>query len=93
MDDPRTHVDIMRDLLGMVREHEWISVTHYCGRGCHCVRGYGVECPTCDGAEPNHKPGCPRAALILEVEAYLEVEEEIERRKEDGDEAASHHPA
>lgn len=91
-DEPRTTVDIMRDLLGFVEEHEWVEVTHYCGRGCHCVRGSGEECPTCEGEKPHHKPDCRRAAIIRETEAFIAAEEQLELDRKYG-EALPHHPA
>jgi hypothetical protein len=73
--EPRTTLDIMRDLLCIAEEYEWVMVDNYCGRGCHCYKGSTSECPTCKGEEPNHKPDCQRYALIKEANAFLSVEE------------------
>lgn len=91
VDEPRTTVDIVRDLLGFVQEHEWAEVTHHCGRGCHCVRGHSVECPTCDAEQPNHKDDCRLAASIREAEAFIAAEEWLEQER-DHVEAVPCHP-
>jgi len=76
--EPRTTLDIMRDLLRVAEEHEWIVVDHYCGRGCHCSEGSSSQCPTCKGVEPNHKEGCQTHALFKEMDAFIRVEESLQ---------------
>ena len=76
--EPRTTADIVRDLLAVVEEHEWVyHETRY---------GLGVNtCPECDADEGEHgkegyrvhEPGCRRAAIILEARTFLEVEQEL----------------
>ena len=92
-DEQRTHVDLVQDLLGFVLLNEWILVTIRCGRGC-CTRGYEMQCPTCEGVEPEHKLNCRRAAIIREAEAFLAVEDDIRRNKEnDAQKIVPDHPA
>lgn len=72
--DPRTYLDMMRDLAAALREREWMPGQVWC-------RGGGTEagCPECEAPTPvqegeGHKPGCKTAALLVEVEAFLRVE-------------------
>jgi hypothetical protein len=64
------------DLLAVAREHEWVSVKITCGRGCCCYIRTDTVCPDCDGHQPDHTPGCGRAALMAEAEAFLRAEQE-----------------
>ena len=81
MSEPRTHLDMIRDLLGHVEE--WSERYAPDPRG----GGFGkweTACPTCEAKDDHHdartrehKPGCVLAALLLEVNTYLEVEEQL----------------
>ena len=83
MDAERTTFDLLRDLLEVAREHEWIEVSQYCGRGCHCYHGSTSECPTCEGVEPNHKENCRTHALFQETETALRLEDEFQNGEPD----------
>lgn len=73
--EPKTTVDIVRDLLRFVEEGEWVEVTQYCNRGCSCNLGTEIICNTCNGEKPNHAVNCERAAIIREANAFIMVEE------------------
>jgi hypothetical protein len=86
---PRTNADILRDLLDRVKENEWVEQYTRCGRGC--CGDWTTECPSCKVEQGDdyrsetyrqHKPGCQLAALILEAETYLSVEEKLEAERE-----------
>lgn len=86
MDSLRTHADLVRDLLEIAISTEWETTYERCGRGC-CGE-WKTRCPSCGQDEESeadgyrtHKPGCRRAALILEAEAFLNVEEELNQEK------------
>jgi len=88
-DEPRTNLDIIRDLIDKVKEHEWVEHYQRCGRGC-CGE-WSTRCDSChadegDYAKPEtyrqHKEGCQLAALIAEAEAYLRVEERLADERE-----------
>lgn len=89
-DEPRTHLDIMRDLLEFAQDHEWVDEDVYCGRGCNCLRGSHTICPECKaekgqyGTEQyrQHEPGCRLHALILEAETYIDVEQQLEAERQ-----------
>ncbi len=89
MDDPRTHLDMMRDLLVHAKEREWFGAWETCSRSC-CQK-YHTRCSECgvdegDYDKPEsyrkHKPECRLAALILEAETYLEVEDKLAEERE-----------
>ena len=90
--EPRTTAELVQDLLNIAQEHEWVEVRQYCPRGC-CYERTVMECPSCEGAKPEHKPGCQRLGIILEAEAFISAEETLEREKANGVEAVPHHPA
>jgi hypothetical protein len=96
MDDiiePRTHLNMIRDLLAFAEEHKWVEGTGGCGRGC-CTTTY-VRCPECHADQGSyhknretyrkHEPGCKLAALILECTTYLEVEDALALEREYAD--------
>jgi hypothetical protein len=71
--EPRTHLDMMRDLVAALRDREWIQGHVWCGDG------YDSGCSECEALTPTkegegHKPGCKTAALLVEAEAFLRVE-------------------
>jgi hypothetical protein len=75
--EPRTSADIIRDLLEAVREREWVEEYIPCGRGC-CGR-WETRCAGCgkgNGEAGEHSADCRVAALIREVDAFLQAEEE-----------------
>lgn len=85
--EPRTTADIVRDLLARVEAGEWVEMYNRCSKGC-CGE-WSTECPSCgahegDYDDPNayrqHKEGCRLKALIVEAEAFLAVEEELNGR-------------
>lgn len=86
--EPRTNTDIMRDLLEHVQRHEWVEHYQRCGRGC-CGE-WETTCPSCDAPEGDydkddyqtHKPGCRLAALILEAETFIRIEEQLAEERE-----------
>ncbi len=94
MIEPRTTTDIMRDLLDALKEREWVEVRHSKGCGC-CPDTWETECTSC-GAEAGgtlnakghweesreHKPGCNLAALILEAETFIRIEEQLAEERE-----------
>lgn len=74
----RTTADMVRDLLGVAREREWIEVETTCGRGCACPTGKTVKrCSACAG-DGMHEAGCDVARVIAEAEAFLRAEEALE---------------
>lgn len=73
MSNPRTHLDMMRDLVAATREREWMPGQVWCGDG------YEPGCPDCEAPTPvkegeGHKPDCATARLLIEAEAFLRVE-------------------
>lgn len=71
--DPRTYLDLMRDLDAALREREWMPGQVWWGDG------YDPGCPECEAPTPvregeGHREGCKTAALLVEVEAFLRVE-------------------
>ena len=73
MNEPRTHLDMMRDLVATLREREWMPGQVWRGDG------YDPGCPECEALEPvregeGHREGCKTAALLVEAEAFLRVE-------------------
>lgn len=93
MEEPRTHVNMMRDLLERVTAHEWVSGYERCPR--NCCDDYFHRCSECEADAGDqhknpekykqHKPGCQLAALILEVEAYLSIEEKLQEEREEAE--------
>ena len=78
--EPRTPADMIRDLLKHVEE--WSERYVPCPRGGY-HGNWETTCLTCeadgeDWREREHKPGCSRAALLLEARTYLEVEQQLE---------------
>ena len=87
--EPRTHLDMMRDLFGHAQAREWVGAHESCSRGC-CEKWH-VRCSDCGADEGDykkpesyrkHKEGCKLAPLILEVETYLEVEQTLAEERE-----------
>ena len=83
--ESRTTKNIVDDLLQFVYGHEWVEQYFACGMGC-CGE-WKTICPSC-GADQGiyrsenyqkHESDCKLAALIKEAEAYVIVENEIER--------------
>jgi len=92
MDNVRTNIDILEDLLYFVKEF-----AQYSGRkntACHCHPEYIECCPTCfytfgdhsPDYDENHKPDCRLAKLISETEAFIVVEKELEASSDKIDE-------
>lgn len=88
--EPRTNLDIFRDLLAALKDREWVEVRH--AKPCNCCHDtWETECSSC-GAEAGdymnddnykqHKPGCTLAALILEAETFIRIEEQLEEQRE-----------
>jgi hypothetical protein len=87
--EPRTVTDIMRDLLSELQDREWVETR--ISRGCNCCRDeWEIQCRSC-GAEAGdyasedyctHKPGCKLAALILETETFIRIEEQLQEERE-----------
>jgi hypothetical protein len=88
MEEVRTTADIIRDLLEIAVEHEWVDVRVPCGRGC-CSDSI-VQCSSCDGLQPGstnesrrskltfgHAEDCKLKALITEAEAFLRAEDSV----------------
>lgn len=80
-EDPRTMVDIVRDLLEMVKEKEFTTDQVRCSRSC-CYEWW-TSCSECSAKEEGYKEpekhddDCKLAALIKEAEGYLNVEEDL----------------
>jgi hypothetical protein len=98
MDDIRTNVDIVRDLLEHVEHHTWVEHYKSCGRGC-CGETVTI-CGTCgadegDDEKPDeyqkHKPDCRLAKLIAEAEAFIRIEEQLEYERENPREVHPEH--
>jgi di/tripeptidase len=77
----RTNADIVRDLLKFLIDHQWLSGDVYLGHG-----DYATGCEDCGAnsqerfnERDTHNPGCPRAALILEAQAFLTAEAAAEK--------------
>jgi len=78
---PRTHADLMEDLLNFALEHEWSDDIHaggdYYEKGCgacgatESVKLKGVPCG-------EHAPGCDRYRLFEDARAFIRAEREIE---------------
>ncbi len=73
MSEPRTCLDMMRDLVATVREREWMPGQVYSGDSMD------PGCPECEAPEPvkegeGHKSGCKTVALLTEAEAFIRVE-------------------
>jgi len=93
MDDVRTNADIIRDLLEIAVEHEWVDVRVGCPRGC-CSDSI-EQCSSCDGLRPGsrnesrytykfgHAEDCKLKALILESEACLRFEDSVAEAAEE----------
>jgi hypothetical protein len=85
MDEPRTAADMIRDLKDEL-PHDYPFEDSYCSRGCNCYRG--THCRYCGvkkveyGEEQAHKPDCKAMALLREISAYLNAEEELARENE-----------
>lgn len=84
---PRTHVDIIRDLYTFLKDQEWEDSQrdeHSCS--CHpeykkaCICCFAYENPEHSDAN-THDAGCRLDALLKETEAFLAVEYEIENSK------------
>lgn len=81
MVEPRTTVDIVRDLIAVVLESEWTPIWDSCCRcsgDCQCKADGCRECGGYKRDDPPHETGCKVSALITEAEAYLRVEEAFE---------------
>lgn len=85
--EPRTHIDMMRDLLSIVEESQWEKNAIYMGNG-----DYADGCVICGASDEltvyeertktgkcyernTHKEDCWTDKLIKEVEAYLRAED------------------
>ena len=79
--EPRTTVDIMRDLLEVVQEKEFTTEQVRCSRSC-CY-DWWTSCSECSAREEGYKEpekhddDCKLAALIKEAEGFIKVEEDI----------------
>ena len=90
--DVRTHNDITRDLLEALKERTWVEERIL--KHCNCCNDTWETCcsscgaPEGDGYHGNwenfrqHKEGCALAALILEAETYLRIEEQLQQEQE-----------
>ena len=81
MDEPRTLLDMMEDLLQFARDRQWSGQRN---TSCHCHPDYHNACPECHVFEykpgvydeqSDHAPDCKLAALIREVDAFLTAEQ------------------
>lgn len=88
MEEVRTNIHIISDLLKYVVDAEWSGTRP--APGCHCHPEYRACCPECKNFEHvflnykidqshdrNHKEDCKLYSLIKEVRAVIEVENEI----------------
>ena len=81
IDSSRTHLDILRDALDAIQEHDPLQY-HYVF-GC---RTDDMYCKCCDrnisenNLREEHKDDCYYYVLIEELEAWIRVEEEIENK-------------
>jgi hypothetical protein len=81
--EPRTTLDIMRDLLRFTEEYEWSGREN---TACHCHPEYTSACPECHVIEGEHgkdryrthSPDCRLHALIKETDAFIRVEESLQ---------------
>jgi cytochrome c553 len=73
-EEPRTHVDMIRDLRALVAEREWVTVREGCFRGC-CSENVD-RCARCSGKDGTHTEDCGVPRLLLETEAFLRAEDE-----------------
>jgi hypothetical protein len=74
VDEPKTNADIVRGLLTLALEREWIDADIYCGRSCHCLLRTVKSCVFCNG-EGEHEGNCRAAATLREARAFLAVED------------------
>lgn len=86
-DEPRSNVDIIRDLVDFLQPFEWQLKYERCPRGC--CREPVTKCTECGATvpdppdllepqvpeEPKHKEGCRLDKTLREAEAFLRVEE------------------
>ena len=93
--EPRSHLDIVSDLLQLAIDGEWSGQVN---TACHCHPEYAACCPECGALEyehhrhfgekrahGEHEVNCKRQALINETRAYLRVENNLaEERGEEG---------
>jgi hypothetical protein len=91
--EPLTSPDLIRDLLGALRDREWVEVYERCPRGC--CGDWHTRCTECDADQGNykdpdyqkHKEGCRFKALIVRAEAFLAIEEQLAEERERAEEA------
>ena len=80
IDSSRTHLDILKDALEMVKEQNPLQVVYV--KGCAMDKRYCGDCNNQDISYSNlreeHKDDCHYYVLIDELEAWIRVEEEIE---------------
>ena len=83
---PRTHVDMMRDLLAFMVEHAedaWPDRL-YVGGGDYARGCEKCQASTAYPADKDHAPGCQYTALMAEVRAYLQAEDEQQACADEG---------
>jgi hypothetical protein len=75
-EEPRTHIDMMTDLLQHVVEGQWRDKRN---TSCRCCPEYVPCCPECgvDESVGEHEATCSLRRLIEEVRAFLRAEAEI----------------
>ena len=79
IDSSRTHLDILRDALDAIQEHDPLQY-HYV-LGCRMDDKYCGSCSkdiSDNNLREEHKDDCQYYTLIEELEAWIRVEEEIE---------------
>jgi hypothetical protein len=64
---------VMRELLDLAREREWVYKDVRCGGGC-CSR-YEYVCSKCRGRDQAHEKNCEAARVISEADAWLAANE------------------
>lgn len=64
-----TDAGIVLFLRDKLEESGWPRAPVYCGRGCHCIQGYG--CSYC-GAEGEHKPDCRGKRMLQQIDAFVQ---------------------
>lgn len=81
MEEPRTNVEILRDIIEYLGEQEWLGQYERCPRGC--CRDWVYKCSECDThqSEGKHKEGCRFERMLREGRAYLAAEEELEEAR------------
>lgn len=101
--EPLTANDFILKLSAELEERVWTETSERnCNRGCCGSRTFNA-CNSCGAEEGDdyrhvdfrkHKEGCQLETLLLQTDAFLRVEEELQRLREEREsgEALPHHP-